>query len=143
MYIHSTVDPSIGGDSNLHSAALFVQWVPYKLSHSDWQTQAQPYGRHLLTIIDRFAPGFSQLVQEMIVMPPPVLERYFGIPWGHIHHIDNSYGFRDRHPYAVPGLRGLYSCSAGTHPVGAVCGSAGHNAASRVLLDVGPGKAKL
>ena len=34
-------------------------------------------------------------------------------------------------------LAGLYSCSAGCHPAGSVIGSAGHNAAMRVMRDMG------
>ena len=40
---------------------------------------------------------------------------------GHIHHIDNIFGFE-----------GLYSCSAGCHPGGSVIGAAGHNAAMAI-----------
>jgi phytoene dehydrogenase-like protein len=39
-------------------------------------------------------------------------------------------------PYATP-IAGLYSASAGTHPAGSVIGCAGHNAAMRVLRDLG------
>ena len=67
---------------------------------------------------------------------PKAIERYFGITLGHIHHVDNSFGFADRLPYAQP-IAGLYSCSAGTHPAGSVIGCAGHNAAMRVLKDLG------
>jgi phytoene dehydrogenase-like protein len=59
-----------------------------------------------------------------------------GITGGHIHHVDNTFGFDDRLPYAQP-LSGLYSCSAGCHPAGSVIGAAGHNAARRVLRDLG------
>lgn len=47
---------------------------------------------------------------------------------GHLHHVDNSFGFADRLPYAPP-VAGLYSCSAGCHPAGSVIGAAGRNAA--------------
>ena len=67
---------------------------------------------------------------------PKSIERYFGMTLGHIHHVDNSFGFADRLPYAQP-VAGLYSCSAGTHPAGSVIGCAGHNAAMRVLKDLG------
>jgi len=36
-------------------------------------------------------------------------------------------------------VAGLYSCSAGCHPAGSVIGSAGHNAAMRVMKDLGIG----
>ncbi len=67
---------------------------------------------------------------------PRKIEEHFGISYGHIHHVDNSFGFSDRLAYATP-IDGLYSCSAGTHPAGSVIGAAGHNAAMRVLADLG------
>jgi len=135
-YVHSTVDTSLSDPEGRISSALFVQWVPYALAESDWDTQAEPYARHLLSIAERFAPGTSDLVDDMFVLHPKAIEDYFGISYGHIHHVDNSFGFADRLPYATP-VQGLYSCSAGTHPAGSVIGCAGHNAAVRVLKDLG------
>jgi hypothetical protein len=48
------------------------------------------------------APGASSLVVDSFTLTPPVIERYFGITRGHIHHIDNSFGFADRFPYRTP-----------------------------------------
>lgn len=69
-------------------------------------------------------------------LTPPKIESHFGITRGHIHHIDNSFGFDQRFPYRTP-VQGLYSCSAGTHPAGSVIGCAGHNAAGCVARDLG------
>ena len=134
-YIHSSVDPSVRDAEGHHSAALFVQWVPYELAGTSWDQEEQRYAAHLLSICDRFAPGTSDLVADMMVLHPKSIESYFGITLGHIQHVDNSFGFADRLPYAQP-VDGLYSCSAGTHPAGSVIGSAGHNAAMRVLKDL-------
>ena len=49
------------------------------------------------------------------------IERHFGITRGHIHHVDNSFCFDQRFPYATP-ISGLYSASAGCHPAGSVMG---------------------
>ena len=73
-------------------------------------------------------------------LTPPDIERHFGITRGHIHHVDNGFGFDDRLPIATP-VGGVYSCSAGTHPAGSVIGCAGHNAARRVLRDLGLARA--
>ena len=81
-------------------------------------------------------PGTSKLVTDVFPLTPPKIEAHFGISRGHIHHVDNAFGFADRLPYATP-LPGLYSCSAGCHPAGSVIGAAGHNAAMRVLKDLG------
>jgi phytoene dehydrogenase-like protein len=102
--------------------------------------------KHLLSLVDRYAPGFSSLVTETFVLTPPKIEKYFGLYRGHIHHIDNTFGFADRLPYNTP-ISNVYSCSAGTHPAGSVIGCGGYNAAMKVLKDLNIsteiGKAKL
>ena len=135
-YLHTTIDPSLRDAAGHHSSALFVQWVPYELAGTTWEAEQDRYVRHLLSICDRFAPGTSDLVVDHFTLTPKGIEQHFGMTRGHIHHVDNSYGFSDRLPYAQP-IAGLYSCSAGTHPAGAVIGSGGHNAAMRVLKDLG------
>ena len=135
-YIHTTVDPSMKDAAGHHNSALFVQWVPYTLTGTSWEAEEERYVRHLLSICDRFAPGTSELVADTFPLHPRKIEQHFGITGGHIHHVDNTFGFDDRLPYAQP-LSGLYSCSAGCHPAGSVIGAAGHNAARRVLRDLG------
>ena len=135
-YIHTTVDPSLRDNAGHHNSALFVQWVPYELSGGkSWADEEDRYARHLLSICDRFAPGTSDLVVEYMALHPKKIEEYFGITRGHIHHVDNAFGFADRLPYATP-IAALYSCSAGCHPAGSVIGAAGHNAAARVMKDM-------
>jgi phytoene dehydrogenase-like protein len=135
-YIHTTVDASLRDSSGLHNSALFVQWVPRELKGTTWEAEESRYVQKLLSICDRFAPGTSQLVVDTFPLHPQKIEQHFGIRYGHIHHVDNSFGFADRAPYAWP-VQGLYSCSAGTHPAGSVIGAAGHNAAMRVIKDLG------
>jgi phytoene dehydrogenase-like protein len=135
-YVHTTVDPSMRDAEGHHNSALFVQWVPYTLRGTTWEVEEERYVRHLLSICDRFAPGTTDLVVDTFPLHPRKIESHFGITGGHIHHVDNTFGFADRLPYAQP-LDGLYSCSAGCHPGGSVIGAAGHNAARRVLRDLG------
>jgi phytoene dehydrogenase-like protein len=135
-YIHTTVDPSLRDAAGHHNSALFVQWVPYELAGTTWEAEEEGYVRQLLSICDRFAPGTSELVVDSFALHPKKIEQHFGITRGHIHHVDNAFGFADRMPYATP-IAGLYSCSAGCHPAGSVIGAAGHNAAMRVLRDLG------
>ncbi|HVR21604.1 MAG TPA: NAD(P)/FAD-dependent oxidoreductase [Polyangiaceae bacterium] len=135
-YIHSTVDPTLTDERGRLSSALFVQWVPYEIAGSSWEAEGERYARHLLSLCDRFAPGTSELVADWQILPPPAIEAHFGIRGGHIHHVDNSFGFADRLPHATP-IGGLYSASAGTHPAGSVIGCAGYLAARRCLRDRG------
>ena len=138
-YIHTTLDPDMRDQQGHHNSALFVQWVPYQLQGTTWEAEEERYVNHLLTICDRFAPNTSQLVQEVFTLHPQKLEQHFGLTRGHIHHVDNSFGFADRLPYATP-IQGLYSASSACHPAGSVIGAAGYNAAMRVLKDMGATK---
>jgi phytoene dehydrogenase-like protein len=135
-YVHTTVDPSLRDAAGNHNAALFVQWVPYELKGTTWEKEEARYVRHLLSLCDRFAPGTSDLVVDTFALHPQKIEQHFGITRGHIHHVDNAFGFTDRVPYRTP-VNGLYAASAGCHPAGSVMGAAGHNAAIRVLKDLG------
>ena len=136
-YIHTTLDPAMRDEHGYHNSALFVQWVPYTLSAGrSWSAEEGGYVKHLLSLCDRFAPGTTDLVVDTFALTPPKIEAHFGMTRGHIHHVDNTFGFADRLPYTTP-VGGLYSCSAGTHPAGSVIGCAGHNAAMRVLRDLG------
>jgi len=135
-YVHSTIDPTLTDSRGTLSSALFVQWVPYEIAGSSWEREAEPYARHLLSICDRFAPGTSSSVVDWQILPPPAIEAHFGISFGHIHHLDNSFGFADRLPHRTP-IERLYSCSAGTHPAGSVIGCAGYLAARHAARDLG------
>jgi phytoene dehydrogenase-like protein len=135
-YMHTPADPTLQDDQGRHNSAFLVQWVPYVLKHRSWEEEEDRYVKHLLSIADQFAPGFSSSVVDVFTLTPKKIERHFGISYGHIHHVDNTFGFDRRMPYATP-LAGLYSCSAGCHPAGSVIGSAGHNAAMRVVKDLG------
>ena len=136
-YIHTQADPTLRDDRGRHNSAFFVQWVPYELSGGkSWETEEARYVDHLLDIAERFAPGFKSTVVDTFPLTPKKIESHFGITYGHIHHVDNTFGFDRRMPYATP-VAGLYACGAGCHPAGSVIGSAGHNAAMRVIKDLG------
>ncbi|OJF10464.1 phytoene desaturase family protein [Couchioplanes caeruleus] len=135
-YLHTTVDPSLRDGAGHHSSALFVQSVPFELADTTWDEALPGYVTKLLAICDRYAPGTSSLVADMMPLTPPGIEQHFGITGGHIHHVDNTVAFDERMPYFT-GLDGLYAGSAGAHPAGSVIGAAGHNAAQRILRDLG------
>jgi phytoene dehydrogenase-like protein len=135
-YMHTPADPTLQDDHGRHNSAFLVQWVPYELKGTSWDAEEDRYVQHLLSIADQFAPGFSASVVDVFSLTPKKIEQHFGISYGHIHHVDNTFGFDQRMPYATP-IAGLYSCSAGCHPAGSVIGAAGHNAAMRVIKDLG------
>lgn len=135
-YLHTTVDPTLQDAEGHHSSALFVQSVPHTPAEASWDELLPAYVSHLLELCDRFAPGTSDLVADTFALTPPGIEAHFGMTGGHIHHVDNTVAFADRMPYAT-GVEGVYAASAGCHPAGSVIGAAGHNAAARVLADLG------
>ena len=135
-YIHTQVDPSLRDTQGNHNSAFFVQWVPYELAGTSWKDQEAKYVDHIFGIAEQFCPGFRDLVVDTYVLTPKRIEEDIGIRYGHIHHVDNTFGFDRRMPYAT-GVDGLYSCSAGCHPAGSVIGAAGHNCAVRVMRDLG------
>lgn len=134
-YVHTTVDPSLQDAAGHHSSALFVQSVPYSLAEGTWDERRDEYAQQVIGIADRFAPGTADAVADVFTLAPPDIERHFGITGGHIHHVDNGVALADRVPYGWGG--GVYAASAGCHPAGSVIGAAGHNAAQRVLADLG------
>lgn len=135
-YIHTQVDPSLRDPQGNHNAAFFIQWVPYEIKGSSWEREEAKYVQKIFSIAEQFCPGFTDLVVDTHVLTPLGIEREIGIRYGHIHHVDNTFGFDRRMPYAC-GIAGLYSCSAGCHPAGSVIGAAGHNCAVRLLKDMG------
>jgi len=135
-YIHTQADPTLQDDRGRHNSAFFIEWVPHTLKEGNWDSEESRYVKHLFDIAEEFAPGFTNSVVDVFALTPSKIERHFGITAGHIHHVDNTFGFDQRMPYGTP-IAGLYSCSAGCHPAGSVMGCAGHNAAARILKDLG------
>jgi phytoene dehydrogenase-like protein len=134
-YIHTQADPSLKDEKGNHNSALFVQWVPYELKGTTWEKEEARYVGRLFDIVEQYCPGFKSSVIDTFPMNPKTIEEHIGISYGHIHHIDNTFGFDQRIPYAQP-IDGLYSCSAGCHPAGSVIGAAGYNSARRILRDL-------
>jgi len=92
--------------------------------------------------VERFAPGFRDLVLARHVMPPAALEaRNPNLVGGDIG--DGAYTLRQLffrpvvrwRPHTTP-VRGLYLCSAATPPGGGVHGMCGFYAAQAALRDV-------
>jgi phytoene dehydrogenase-like protein len=92
--------------------------------------------------VERFAPGFRDLITGRNVMPPAALEMHnANMIGGDINsgaqHLRQLF-FRPVprwNPYAVPATSGpdLYLCSASTPPGGAVHGMCGYHAARTAL----------
>jgi phytoene dehydrogenase-like protein len=135
-YLHSTLDPSLADAAGNHSSALFVQGVPHEVAGSSWAVEQDAYVQRLLDLVEGYAPGTRDLLVDVHALAPPGIRDHFGITSANIMHVDNSISFADRMPYAT-GVDGVYAGAAGCHPAGSVIGAAGHNAARRILADLG------
>lgn len=131
---------------------LFVQPTLFDPSrapagrHVGWAYCHVPHGstRDMTRVVEdqveRFAPGFRQLVLERHVMTPAAFEAHNrNMVGGDLNagaqHLRQLF-FRPVlrwDPYTVPGVPGFYLCSASTPPGGAVHGMCGYHAAQRAL----------
>ena len=139
MLIPSTLDDSLAPEGR-HVASLFCQHFPYDVE-GGWDARRDEAADHIIAHVDRYAPGFRELVIGRLALSPLDLERRFGLIGGDIFHgkmgLDQLFSNRPmlgHADYRMP-LRGLYLCGAGAHPGGGVTGAPGHNAARAVLAD--------
>jgi phytoene dehydrogenase-like protein len=133
----SIADPSRAPEGK-HTAWAYTHTPP----GVDWDAKRTTrFADTVEAQIERFAPGFRDLVLARHVMSPPELEaRNASLPGGDVGH--GSYAmdqliFRpvpSLNPYSTP-LRGLFIGSASTFPGGAVHGVNGHAAARAALRE--------
>jgi phytoene dehydrogenase-like protein len=136
LYFQTPYDPSIAPPGK-HVLSAFCQYVPYSWADGrSWDEHRAEVGDVVTRSIERFAPGFSALVEAVHVQGPPDIEDSIGLTGGHIFQgeVLPQYMWENRLPYRT-GLDNLYLCGAGTHPGGSVIGINGRNAAMTVLAD--------
>jgi phytoene dehydrogenase-like protein len=138
--IQSTVDPDMAPPGKA-VMSCFVQYAPYKLRESDWDTEKQGLGDTVQATLESFFPGFGKLVLQREVRTPLDIERTVGLSEGNIFAGEflapQMYFFRPApgwSQYRTP-IEGYYQCGSGTHPGGCVMGAPGKLAAGQVLKD--------
>jgi len=138
--IQSQVDPDMAPPGKA-VMSCFVQYAPYHLRDSDWDTQRQPLGDTVQATLESFFPGFGDLVLQREVQTPLDIERTVGLSEGNIFAGEflapQMYFFRPApgwSQYRTP-IDGYYQCGSGTHPGGCVMGAPGKLAAERILRD--------
>jgi phytoene dehydrogenase-like protein len=141
MLIASTLDDSLAPKGQ-HVASLFCQHVAPTLPDGrSWDDHRDEVADLMIATVDRFAPGFKNLVIGRQIKSPLDLERDFGLLGGDIFHgalsLNQLFSARPMLGYADyrGALPGLYLCGAGTHPGGGVTGAPGHNAARAIIAD--------
>jgi phytoene dehydrogenase-like protein len=140
--IQSTIDPDMAPPGK-HVMSCFVQYAPYDLRGSDWETERDSFGDKAQAVLESHFPGFGDLVLLREVVTPVDIEARTGLTEGNIFAGEflapQMYFFRPApgwSQYATP-LDGYYQCGSGTHPGGCVIGSPGRLASQRVLRDLG------
>ena len=144
LTIQSTTDPTLTSPG-LHTITTGIQQLPFTLDHGDWDSRREEFTDRVVRSMARFAPGIESSIKGSFTLTPLDLEREYGLAGGNIFHgammVNQLFASRPipgRGGYATP-IDGFYLCGAGTHPGGAVMGAAGHNAAKRILRDMGQG----
>ncbi len=138
--IQSVVDPDMAPPGK-HVLSCFVQYAPYQLRGSDWDTEREAFGDNAQAVLEEHFPGFGDLVLRREVVTPKDIEERTGLTEGNIFAGEflapQMYFFRPApgwSRYATP-IEGYYQCGSGTHPGGCVIGSPGRMAAHRILRD--------
>jgi phytoene dehydrogenase-like protein len=138
--VSSNADASLA-PPNRHILTCFVQYVPYRLRHGNWDDARELLGDRVVKKIAEYTPNVPESIVARQVLTPLDLERTYGLTEGNIFHGDlrlEQLFFMRPIPgwsqYRTP-IDGLYLCGAGTHPGGGVTGAPGRNAAHQVLRD--------
>jgi len=146
LLIPSTLDDTLAPPGR-HVASLFCQHVAPQLpAGASWDTHREAVADLMIDTVNAYAPNFKAAVLGRQIMSPLDLERTFGLLGGDISHgamnLDQMFSARPMLGYGNyrGPLKGLYMCSAGTHPGGGVTGAPGHNAAREVLADFRRGR---
>lgn len=139
--IQSVTDDSLTPQGQ-HAMILGVQNLPFELSEGDWDSRKQEFQDRVLESLFKFAPNLRHHILGCHTITPLDLERTYGITGGNIFHVAmtvehmfNNRPLPELSDYRTP-VKGLYLCSAGTHPGGGVIGAPGHNAAQVVIDDL-------
>ena len=137
LYFQTPYDPSIAPPGK-HVLSAFCQYVPYAWADGrSWDDHREEVGEIVTRSIERFAPGFGDLVEHIHVQGPPDIEESIGLTGGHIFQgeILPQYMWENRLAYRT-GIDGVYLCGVATNPGGSVIGINGRNAALTVLADL-------
>jgi phytoene dehydrogenase-like protein len=124
-----------------HILSMFVQYAPYTLKDTTWDVEKDRFADRCFDIMEEYAPGFKSSVLHRLVIPPPDMEKMWGITGGNIMQgsmsLSSMFSFRPVAGFAnyrTP-VAGLYMCGAAAHPGGGVMGACGLNAAREMLRD--------
>ena len=143
--IPSLSDPTLA-PHGAHVMSIHAQFAPYDLRDGNWNSRREELGDIVVKTLSDYAPNLRELIIGRQVVTPLDLEQTYGLRRGQIHHgeqsLDQFFAFRPLigwAQYRTP-IKGLYLCSAGTHPGGGITGGPGANAAREVIKDFRKGE---
>lgn len=122
-----------------HIFGAWVRYAPARPKQGDWESLREPTMRNIVAVVEKYAPGFSDLIEWQKLYTPADIQRQTGITDASIRHVDMTLD-QMLHRRPLPGwsayqspVPGLWLCGSGTHPCGSVTGGPGHNAAHAIL----------
>jgi phytoene dehydrogenase-like protein len=136
--IPSLTDASLA-PAGKHVMSVYVQYAPFKLKDSDWDTQRGALGDTVVNTLAQYAPNLPSMVVDGQIITPKDLEQIYGLTGGHIFHgelaLDQFFTMRpllDWARYRTP-ITNLFLCGSGTHPGAGLTGGSGANAAREIV----------
>ncbi len=140
--IPSAWDPTVAPPGK-HWMSNFIQYCPPELADGPWTPEKRDaFGETVISKLERYSPGFRDLIVHMEVRTPHEIENEIGLTEGNIFQgeltIDQLFfnrPFPGYGQYRMP-LRNLYMCGSSTHPGGGVSSACGANAAREILMDL-------
>lgn len=139
--IPSLTDPSLAPEGK-HVMSVLFQAAPRHLRDAGWSSERNRVGDIAVKTLERYAPGFGELVEAREVITPEDMERDYALTGGDVQHaepgLDQFFAWRPmfgeaRHRFL---LDGLYLAGSGAHPGGGITGGPGQNAAKQILRDL-------
>ena len=140
--IPSAWDPTVA-PLGRHWMSNFIQYCPPELADGPWTPEKRAaFGRTVVDRIERYSPGFTDLIEHMEVRTPHDIETEIGLTEGNIFQgeltLDQLFfnrPFPGYGQYRMP-VKNLYMCGSSTHPGGGVSATCGANAAREILMDL-------
>jgi phytoene dehydrogenase-like protein len=140
--IPSAWDPTVAPPGK-HWMSNFIQYCPPTLADGPWTPEKRDaFGESVISKIERYSPGFRDLIVHMEVRTPHEIENEIGLTEGNIFQgeltIDQLFfnrPFPGYGQYRMP-LKNMYMSGSSTHPGGGVSAVCGANSAREILKDL-------
>ncbi len=139
--IPSLLDAGLAPDGK-HTMSIHYRYAPYDLRGESWDSKKKRISKTTLKLLEDYAPGFSDLVLDSVVIPPKDYEDEYDLTEGSMSQgqmgLDQLLLMRP-----VPGFSGylspvdaLYLGSSSSHPGGRGSAMPGWNAADQIIREI-------